>query len=72
MKRDLGKAFRVLIDNTWIRYRGCLIEKRHGGFAVGNDWYSTRKQAEEKIDRDVSTIGNSISNPGIQSVGKTR
>lgn len=60
MNRDLGKAFRKLVDDTWVNYKGALLEKGHGGYYWGNNWYGSIQAAEKAVDEAKEALLNSI------------
>ena len=60
MKTDLQKSFRKLIDETFIRYNGCLIERTGETYRSGRHTYSSLQEAKEAIDKSFSDWGESI------------
>lgn len=60
---DLGRAFKTLIDDTFIKYSGCIIEKSEGQFKVGERTYPTLEDAKYGIDKTFREWGNTIKKP---------
>jgi len=59
-KRDLGRAFRTLVDDTFINYKGVLLTKARGGYYWGNNFYGSIQQAEKAIDEARNNFSNSL------------
>lgn len=53
-------SFRKLVDDTFIRYNGCIIEKASNGFILWGKFYTDLDAAKKKIDDNIKNIQNSI------------
>lgn len=59
---NIAESFRKLVDDTFIKYRGCLIEKRAGQFIALGRVCSTQAEAEQHIDNSFTNLQNTIYN----------
>lgn len=57
---NLSVAFRKLVDETFIRYNGCLIERSTGGFMALGKFFPSLTEAKAYIDQSFSNIQNSL------------
>ncbi len=48
---DLGKSFKKLISEIFIKYNGCLIEKVGKEFKALGKFYKCEQEAKEAIDK---------------------
>jgi hypothetical protein len=60
MKGDVGKAFNILLNSMYIKYEGCLIDKRVDGYWWAGCRFDTEQQAKDCIDSHLALFGNSI------------
>lgn len=52
----------TIINNSWITYRGCLIEKQFEGFHRNGKHFDTLEAAKDDIDKGLLNLQKSISN----------
>jgi hypothetical protein len=57
---NLQTSFDSLIDSTFIRVKGCLVEKTSGGYNYHGRNYATITDAEKAINQSFENLGNSI------------
>jgi hypothetical protein len=71
---DIGKAFSRFVDETFVKYRGCLLlkgEKEYKGQYKWNDkWYPSLDSAKGAIDQSFIGLSESLNvNITIQKEG---
>lgn len=49
-KGDIGKSFAKLVDDIYVKYKGCLINKELTGFSWAGKYFSTLEEAQAEID----------------------
>lgn len=59
-KPDYGAALETLIGYTYIKYKGCLIEKSRYGYIWKLTLYSTLEDAHGSIDQHFQRLKNTI------------
>ena len=59
---DFNNSFQGLVDSTFIRINGCLVEKGVLGFKWGDQWFSDIEQVKIKIEESCNNIADSITN----------
>lgn len=57
---DLGGSFQKLIDATFTKYCGCLLEKTDNGYKALGKEYRTIDEAKQAIDKAAEHLKNSI------------
>lgn len=57
---NYAKSMKKLMDETFVRYSGCLIEKSGSQFKVGERTYPTLEDAKYGIDKTFREWGNQI------------
>lgn len=58
---DMGKAFAKFVDETYVRYRDCLIRKElNGWFSWAGKFYLTFDEVKDEID---TPLGLHINEP---------
>jgi hypothetical protein len=65
---DLGKSFNRLKDRTFLRYRGILIERKHGGFQWKEEWFSSQGSCFVAIDKYLKEAGTSL----LESINRVK
>lgn len=60
MSGDLGASFQKLMSETFVKYRGCLIERASAGYCVGKKFVSTLDEAKSIIDNAMDIIAKSF------------
>jgi hypothetical protein len=60
MSKDYIKAFARLMDATYLRYKGCLIEVYPDGFKWSNTLYPTKDEVYAAIDAAFPILENSL------------
>lgn len=64
---NIGKAFNDLMNDTFVRYSGCLIEiVDKNNFKVGERKYPTLEDAKYGIDKSFREWGNIIKQQNIK------
>lgn len=57
---DLGQSFRKLVDETFIRVDGCLVERVSSGYKVFGREVKTMEAVKETISQAKNNLNNSI------------
>lgn len=60
MSKDFIKAFSNLMDATFERYKGCLIEKSVNGYKWSDTIHPTLDASKEAIDAAYKGFGNNL------------
>lgn len=59
-KADYGAALETLIGYTYIKYKGCLIERSSYGYIWKLTLYSTLEGVQGSIDQHFQRLKNTI------------
>lgn len=60
MSKDYMKAFATLLNATFFRHRGCLVERSANGFKWNGTTYPTEELVKEAINKAFPELQQSI------------
>lgn len=60
---DIAKQFQKLVDATYIRRMGCLVECLPNGFILWGKHFSTLEQLDKYIEDGCNRLAESLNQP---------
>lgn len=67
---NLEQSFNKLINSTYTKYRGCLIEKVGSAYRVLGETFTTIEFAKRRIDESLDTLINKLKQDNNEKASK--
>lgn len=53
-------ALKTIIESSFVMYKGCILERKSGGYQWGSDWFSSIELAKSHIEDQFEALSKSI------------